>query len=164
MRTNRTAPPDLSLINIAADTPSRVIPITRKKLIYLMHPDKENVFSGYGLPLEDRYHLVGFLMIDWPYPADEEWLYRVGQEFGEFHLAYMTRAGERGIACQMKIDRESRKFLRELDNDLSELIAEKISPLLEYRPNPRFRMRWDDKTRMWVSDFDLESGPECPTK
>lgn len=135
--------------------PLRVIPI-RKKLVYLMHPDKEDVFSGYGLPLEDRYHLVGLLMIDRPYRADEEWLQRVREEFGDFHLAYMTRSGERGIACEMRIERESRKFLKEVDHPLSEKIVEKIYPLLEYRPSPRFRMRWDDRARLWVSEFDLE--------
>ena len=132
-----------------------VIQIEKKKLVYLMHPDKEDVFSGYGLPLEDRYHLIGLLMIDRPYRADDEWLHKVGEEFGDFHLCYMTRSAERGIACQMKIHKDSRKFIKELDNELSEPIAEKISHLLEYRPNTRFRMRWDNHIRMWVSEFDI---------
>lgn len=127
-----------------------------KKLIYLMHPDKENVFSGYGLPLEDRYHLVGLLMIDRPYRANDDWLYRVKEEFGDFHLAYMTHSGERGILCQMKIEKESRKFLKEMDYPLDEKIKKRLYPLLEYKPDPRFRMRWDDATRLWVSEFDLE--------
>lgn len=134
-----------------------MIPISRKKLIYLMHPDKENVFSGYGLPLEDRYHLVGLLMIDRPYRADEEWLYRVREEFGDFQLSYMTSSGERGMVCNMKIEKDSRKFLKEIDHPLEEKIARRLYPLLEYRPNPSFRMRWDDGIRMWVSEFDLES-------
>jgi len=133
-----------------------VIHIPRKRLIYLMHPDKENVFSGYGLPLEDRYHLVGLLMIDRPYRADEDWLYRVREEFGDFQLAYMTSSGERGMVCNMKIERESRKFLKEIDHPLDEKIARRLYPLLEYRPRPSFRMRWDDGIRMWVSEFDLE--------
>jgi hypothetical protein len=131
----------------------------RKKLVYLMHPDKENVFSGYGLPLEGSRHLVGLLMIDRPYRADEEWLSRVREEFGDFHLAHMTRNRERGIACQMRVDKESRKFLKEMDHPLSERIAEKLYPLLRYRPNPRFRVRWDDNARMWLSEFDLEEEP-----
>ncbi|MBW1859347.1 MAG: hypothetical protein JRI70_04530 [Deltaproteobacteria bacterium] len=132
-----------------------MIPI-KKKLVYLMHPDKENVFSAYGLPVEDKYHLVGFLMIDRLYRADADWLDMVREEFGDFHLAYMTRSGERGIACRMKIDKESRKFLKEMESPLNEKISQKINPLLEYEPNPRFRMRWDDNVRMWVSEFDLE--------
>lgn len=133
-----------------------MVPIKKKKLVYLMHPDKENVFSGYGLALEKRYRLVGFLMIDRPYRANDDWLYRVKEEFGDFHLAYMTRSGERGIACQMRIDKESLKFLKEMDHPLSDKIAKKLYPLLEYRPNPRFRIRWDDALRMWRSEFDLE--------
>jgi hypothetical protein len=131
-----------------------VIPI-KKKLIYLMHPDKEDVFSGYGLPLENKHQLIGLLMIDRPYKVDDEWLDKVREEFGDFQLVYMTRSGERGIACQMKIERDSRKFLKEMDYPISDNIAKKLYPLLEYCPNPRFRMRWNDGTRMWVSDFDI---------
>jgi nuclear transport factor 2 (NTF2) superfamily protein len=134
-----------------------VVSIKKKKLLYLMHPDKENVFSGYGLPLENRYHLVGLLMIDRPYRANDDWLARVKDEFGDFLLAYMTRSGERGIACQMKIDKDSKKFLREIDHPLNDKLAKKLYPLLENRPNPKFRMLWDDQSRGWVSEFDLES-------
>jgi hypothetical protein len=141
-----------------------VIAITGKKLIYLMHPDKENVFSGYGLPLEDRYHLVGLLLIDRPYLADEEWLHRVREEFGEFQLAYMTSSGDRGMVCNMKIEKGSRKFLKEIYHPMDEKIGKKLYPLLEYRPNPSFRMHWDDDIRMWVSEFDLETGDEYGKK
>jgi hypothetical protein len=145
------------LINAAVNSSSEVIPIGKKNLIHLMHPDKEDVFSGYGLPLEDRYHLVGLLMIDRPYRADEEWLEKVREEFGDFHLAYMTSSGERGMLCNMTIEEDSRKFLKEIDHPLNEKIARRLYPFLEYRPNPSFRMRWDDNLRMWVSEFDLEN-------
>lgn len=146
------------LIKPSANSPSGVVPITKKRLVYLTHPDKNDVFPGYGLPLENRYHLVGLLMIERPYRADDEWLPRAKEEFGDFHISYMAPSGERGIACNMKIEKESRKFLKEMGHPMSERIAKKLYPLLKYRPNPGFRMRWDDHTRAWVSEFDMESG------
>ena len=148
---------NLILIKPFCNSHSGVISIEKKKLIYLMHPDKEKVFSGYGLPLENRYHLVGLLMIDRPYRADPDWLEKVREEFGGFYIAYMTPSGERGIACEMKIEKDSRMFLKELDNPISGKIGGKLYPLLEYRPNPRFKMHWDDQYGAWMSEFELEN-------
>jgi hypothetical protein len=55
----------------------------------------------------------------------------------------------------MRVDKESRKFLKEVDHPLNDKIAKKPYHLLEYRLNQRFRMCWDDISRMWVSEFDL---------
>jgi hypothetical protein len=52
--------------------------------------------------------LVGLLMIDRPCPADPEWSAEVEATFGECELIAMTPTGERGIACQMQIEPESR--------------------------------------------------------
>lgn len=130
--------------------------IGEKRLIYLTHPDREEAYSGFGLPLENKYHLVGLLLIDRPYRADDEWLHKVREEFGQFHLDYMTPSGERAMACRMKIDADSRQFLKEIEHPMSQKMEKKLYPLLEHAPVPTFAMRWDDQYRAWVSEFDLK--------
>src|SRR3990172_9395425 len=78
----------------------------RGDLHYLWHPGTEDIFSGYGLVVEDgkRNRLVGLLMVDRPTPADPARLASVKATFGEYELHSMTTTGARGILCRMLID------------------------------------------------------------
>jgi len=100
-------------------------------------------------------HIVGLLMVDRPVKAGREWLDEVEKAFGSYQLLPMTLDGDRGILCSMKIKRESREYVRELPSDLSENLSDALSPLLKYRPNPRFRVWWDEDCRLWLSEFDI---------
>ncbi len=86
----------------------------RGELYFLWHPGTEDIFSGYGLVAKEGFkdYLVGLLMVDRPRRADAEWLKEVEATFGEYQLVAMTAAGERGIACQMRIEPESLPHLR----------------------------------------------------
>jgi hypothetical protein len=77
------------------------------ELYFLQHPTAEATFSGYGLTLRPGRtdHLAGLLMVDRPAPVDPYWLAEVEELFGGYVLAPMTATGERGIACQMHVDR-----------------------------------------------------------
>ena len=93
--------------------------IVRGEVFSLYHSEKEELFSGCGLMVEEgsRGHLVGILMVDRPRPVDPEWLKRVERNFGGYQLVPTTATGERGIVCKMQIEREGlmhlRQFLRQ---------------------------------------------------
>jgi hypothetical protein len=88
--------------------------INRGDLYFLHHPTTPDTFSGYGLTTHPgrKDGLVGLLMVDRPQPVDPEWLKEVEKTFGEYQLVAMTETGERGLACQMQIEPESRPYLR----------------------------------------------------
>ena len=77
--------------------------IVKSDLLFLSHPGIENLFSGYGLTVEQgrKNLLVGVLMVDRPKPADPEWLSQVEKAFGEYQLVRMIQTGERGILCHV---------------------------------------------------------------
>ena len=56
----------------------------RGDLYFLWHSGSEDVFSGYGLVVEDGFKddLAGILMVDRPQPADPKWLKEVEMTFG----------------------------------------------------------------------------------
>ena len=70
-------------------------------------------------------------MVDRPQPADPGWLSLVEDTYGEAQLVQMTASGERGIACQMRIDPESQTHLRQLPLEEAAAIKEALEPMLE---------------------------------
>ena len=56
--------------------------VGKGELHYLWHPETEDVFSGYGLTVEQerKDRLVGLLMVDRPHPVDPDW-YHSRQSF-----------------------------------------------------------------------------------
>ena len=99
--------------------------------------------------------LVGLLMESRPYKASKEWLDHVKRTFGDYTLVPMTKCGDRGIACRMKVEEESKDYIREFPTVFSEMVAESISPLLEEMPNPQFRLEYSGDVGMWLGRFDL---------
>ncbi|MCI0558935.1 MAG: hypothetical protein MN733_10600 [Nitrososphaera sp.] len=127
--------------------------VGKGELFYLMHPGTQDTFSGFGLTLQEGNprHLVGLLMVDRPHPADPAWLAEVEAAFGEYQLAAMTAAGERGIVCQMQIEPDSLPYLQRFPGEQSAAIKLALEPLLEQPPNPVFAVRWHEETRSWES-------------
>jgi len=129
----------------------------RGDLFYLWHPGTETTFSGYGLTLADGRadELVGLLMVDRPQPVSVAWLEEVGRVFGGYQLLTMTATGEQGMACRMQIEPESLPFLRHWPSEKSTALQAALRPLLDYPPQPVFRLRWDETTQTWASRFAL---------
>jgi len=92
-------------------------------------------------------------MVDRPRPASPEWLRDIQEAFGGYKLTEMTPAGERGILCQMEVEEESLAHLRWSGTSKAKLIQEALEPLLEERPKPVLRVRWDEERRLWTSEF-----------
>lgn len=95
--------------------------IGKGELFFLSHPGKEGIFSGYGLTVEEgsRRNLVDILMVDRPKPVDRNWLRQVERHFGHYQLVPMTATGERGIVCQMEVEPESQKHIRQFSFEKS---------------------------------------------
>jgi hypothetical protein len=92
-------------------------------------------------------------MGDRPRPVPPEWL-RDGEEaFGEVELVEMTPGGERGILCQMQVEEGSVPHLRWFGTPKAKLIQEALDPLLEERPKPILKIRWDEERRLWANEF-----------
>lgn len=129
--------------------------IQRGDLFFLRHPGKEDIFSGYGLAMQNgmKEALVGLLMVDRPNPVDPGWLRRVDEAFGEYQLVPMTATGERGILCRMQIEPDSIHHLQQHAFKKTFLIQEALKPLLEELPKPIFRMAWDPEQSLWVSEI-----------
>ena len=127
----------------------------RGDLYFLSHPGTGNVFSGYGLVAREGFkdYLVGVLMVDRPSPVDPEWLKGIEETFGEHELVEMTATGERGIVCQMQVEEESLAYLRWFGSPKTRLIQEALEPLLEKKPKPILKVRWDEELRLWTSQL-----------
>lgn len=125
------------------------------ELYFLSHPGREDIFSGYGLVAQEgfRDYLVGLLMVDRPEPVDPEWLEQVEETFGGYQLVPMTATGERGIVCQMQVEEDSLVHLRQFPSPKAQAIREALQPLLEEKPKPLLRIRWDEKLRLWTSEL-----------
>jgi hypothetical protein len=132
--------------------------IPEGSLYFLWHPNTENVFSGYGLTVQPgrKEHLMGLLMVDRPCPVDPTWLAEVEAMFGQYELYTMTATRERGIACQMWVEKQSLPYLRQFKMPLTREIAQALIPLLKQPPKPRFRVHWNENLRLWVSEFQEE--------
>jgi len=122
----------------------------KPEVLYLWHPGTPDTFSGYGLALAPA-HLVGLMMIDRPQRADPTWLQTLTDTFGSYQLALMTRGGERGIVCQMRIARESVQYLKRLDHPLTSALRTALFPLLHNLPAVTLALRWEPASRAWVS-------------
>jgi len=120
------------------------------ELKFLWHPGTKDIFSGYGLTLGPA-HLVGIVMVDRPKVADQNWLREIEEVFGEYQLTAMTKAGERGMVCQMLIAEESVQYARTFDHSITASIREVLLPLLESLPAATLAMRWDPVIKFWVS-------------
>jgi hypothetical protein len=129
--------------------------IGRGELFFLSHPGKEEIFSGYGLAVEEgsEESLVGILMVDRPRPVDQKWLKQVERNFGEYQLVPMTATGERGIVCRMNIEKESIMHLCQFSTEKADAIKKVFAPLLENLPQPAFLLRWNDEKHLWQSRF-----------
>lgn len=127
----------------------------RGELYFLWHPTTADTFSGYGLTLRQgrKDFLAGLLMVDRPQPADTGWLNHVESTFGECQLIAITATGERGIACQMRIEPESLSYLRQFPSENTAAIEQALQPLLDEPPKPAFSLRWDQKQEVWTSEI-----------
>ncbi|MFN8472276.1 MAG: hypothetical protein U0822_08810 [Anaerolineae bacterium] len=124
----------------------------------LWHPNTSDTVSGYGLAIQPgrKDWLVGLLMVDRPKPVDPVWLNDVEATFGGYELMQVTEDGARGMACQMYIEPESRRYVRAVEAALMADIAVVLWRFLEVAPKPRFRLSWDPNTHVWVSTFNDE--------
>jgi hypothetical protein len=124
-------------------------------LYFLWHPGTQDTFSGYGLTVQPgrKEQLAGLLMVDRPQPVDPAWLAEVKTTFGGYDLYMMTATHERGIACQMWVEKQSLPYLRQFERPLTTRVAQALTPLLQQPPKPRFKVHWDEASRLWVSEF-----------
>ena len=129
--------------------------IGKGELFFLNHPEKNDVFSGYGLTMveDSKAHLVGLLLVDRPHPVDPAWLDKVEATFGQYDLVPMTSSGERGILCKMQIELDSIPYLRRFTDGNSSAIQEALTPLLDKLPNPIFPLSWDGESGTWRSQI-----------
>jgi hypothetical protein len=131
--------------------------IGRGELFFLSHPGQEKIFSGYGLTVEEgkRGKLVGILMVDRPRPVDRKWLMQVERDFGKYQLVPMTATGERGIVCQMEIEQESQKHLRQFRSEKAGALKKTLGLLLEELPKPKLTLSWNEENGFWQSRMKL---------
>ena len=131
--------------------------IQRGELYFLWHPTTSDIFSGYGLTMQEgrKDRLVGLLMVDRPQPVDPQWLEDVKLVYGDYELVPMTADGDRGIVCQMYVAQESLSYLKQFESPKTAAIQQALSPLLEEKPNPMFRVLWDPELGLWRSYFSL---------
>lgn len=132
--------------------------VSQDRLYFLWHPGTQDVFSGYGLTVQPGRieHLVGLLMVDRPQRVDPDWLTEVTAQFGGYELYAMTITQERGIACQMWVTVESRKYLRQFgvaQEFLGQVLTQALTPLVQELPRPRLAVRWNESLRLWTSEF-----------
>lgn len=134
--------------------------LNRGELLCLYHPGTTDIFSGYGLVMQDDWpgYLTGLLMVDRPYPTDPSWLERINELYGECELVPMTARGERGLACQMYIEPESLQHLRRLSPAFGRLLQEALEPFLAEPPNPTLLLKWDEHRRLWASEMVVRHG------
>jgi hypothetical protein len=95
--------------------------------------------------------LSGLLMVDRPRPVNPAWLREVEATYGGHQLIPMTNSGERGIACQMRIEPESQDHLQRFPSAQSTAITKALEPFLEEPPDPVFNMWWDKDVQLWRS-------------
>ena len=124
-------------------------------LFFLWHDTTPNTFSGYGVVSKDGRsdRLVGLLMVDRPRPVDPQWLANIEEAYGQYQLVPMTRTGERGILCQMRVSKDSLPYLRSFPNSKSSEIQTALKPLLDEPPNPILKVRWNPNAKLWQSEF-----------
>jgi len=129
--------------------------LNRGELLCLYHPNSPDIFSGYGLVMQDAWpgHLVGILMVDRPFPADPGWLERIQDTYGECQLVPMTARGDRGLVCQMHIEPESLQYLRRFAPEFGQPLQENLQPLLDHPPAPTLALRWNAGQRVWLSEM-----------
>lgn len=122
------------------------------QLRFLWHPGTHDIFSGYGLALGPS-HLVGLLMVDRPQRADPTWLEAIHCTFGDYQLTAMTQGGERGIVCQMVVERESIPYLHTPSHPHTAAIRDALLPLLQNLPAVTLALAWYPARRCWVSEI-----------
>lgn len=124
------------------------------QLYFLAHPGSDH-FSGYGLTTHDgrKDRLAGLLMVDRPHPADPAWLAELEHRYGDYQLWPMTATGERGLLAQMRVAANSLNYLSRFDHPIAGQLNQALQPLLDALPTPVLKLRWDDKHRLWRSDF-----------
>lgn len=132
--------------------------IDRGELFFLRHPTTSDIFSGYGLAMQEgrKDQLVGLLMVDRPQPVDPQWLEVVKRVYGDYELVTMTVDGDRGILCQMHVAKESLPCLKQFELPHAAVIQQALSVLLEEKPIPVFEVHWDPELELWRSYFRPE--------
>ena len=133
--------------------------IGRGELLLLSHLNQDQMFSGYGLIVEDGRvdQLVGLLMVDRPETADPAWLDQITKAYGECQLVPMTQNGDRGLLCRMQISEDSLPHLKQDTSGQSFAIQQALAPLLVAPPAPKLRLSWDEETSLWRSELDMEN-------
>lgn len=122
------------------------------RVLYLWHPNTENIFSGFGIG-KDKKNIVGMLMIDRPKRAPNEYLKEIKNAFGKYQLYPMTINPDRGILCQMDIKNNSKQYLRELELPIDNNIKKRFLPIFRNKPKPHFQMHYSHKHHLWLSRF-----------
>lgn len=134
--------------------------LSRGDLLCLYHPDTTDIFSGYGLVMQDDWpgHLMGLLMVDRPHSADPAWLARIDDLYGACDLLPLTVRGDRGLLCQMYIEPDSLQHLRRFSPAFGQPLQAALSPFLEEPPAPTLLVRWDEERRLWLSEMIVRHG------
>lgn len=137
---------------VEGEPPSEVI--RPGQLYFLTHPGSD-LFSGYGLTTHEgrKDRLAGLVMVDRPQRADPAWLAEIERRYGDYQLLPMTTAGERGLLVQMRVEADSIGRLERLHHPIVTKLNQALQPLLNVLPTPVLKLRWDEKHRLWRSDF-----------
>lgn len=128
--------------------------LSRGDLLCLAHPGAPDVFSGYGVLMQDDWpgRMAGLLMVDRPYPADAAWLAHIADLYGACEVFPLTARDDRGLLCQMNVAPDSLQHLRRFSPVLDHPLQEVLRPLLEDPPAPTLLVHWDEKQRLWQSE------------
>jgi hypothetical protein len=132
--------------------------IEKGELYFLCYPEAEGIITGYGygitMQVGRKDLLVGLLMVDRPKPVEPSWLQEIEITFGNYQLAPMTAKGERGIICQMQVEKDSLPYVCQFPADEKTTAIEKfLKPLLEEPPKPVLILHWNMEAQLWQSRF-----------
>lgn len=136
--------------------------MSHKLLYFLTHEGKPEIFSGYGIPLNEgeKSPLIGMLMVDRPSRCPETYIRELRETFGEAIIGPMTTGGDRGLYTRMSIGDPLSLYL--VRDDLCPPSMEETKYVLNlaleggFLPRTRLKMHWSRKDHLWISEFDLE--------
>jgi hypothetical protein len=138
--------------------------MSSKPLYFLTHEGNPQIFSGYGIPIQDggKSPLIGMLMVDRPSRCPNSYIQRLMETFGDVFVGPMTSNYDRGVYAWMGI--EDPLSLSLIRDDVHGEMVDYVRGALEMAviagrlPNPRLRVRWSTKDRLWVGEFDIPRG------
>jgi hypothetical protein len=131
-----------------------------KPLYFLTHEGNAQMFSGYGIPLnEGKSPLVGMVMIDRPNRCPESYIKELREVFGEAIIGPMTFNHDRGLYTWMNIkDPASLELVRD---DLYSPNIDETRYVLDlaakagFLPKARLKLSWSSERQVWLSEFDV---------